>query len=125
MALVELGQARRAVADLEAGGAATSADPAVAAALAFAWSETGRAADAIRLLRGLHDSEPANLAVAMNLARLLLTATPASVRDPDAALALAARVNETTAAATRGFWAPWPRPSPAPAGQATRLRPGR
>ncbi len=82
MALVELGQARRAVADLEAGGAATSADPAVAAALAFAWSETGRAADAIRLLRGLHDREPANLTVAMNLARLLLTATPTNVARP-------------------------------------------
>ena len=50
MALVQLGEAGRAAADLEAGGAAASTDPAVAGALAFAWSETGRAPAAIDLL---------------------------------------------------------------------------
>ncbi len=48
MALVQLGESGRAVADLEAGGAAASTDPAVAGALALAWSETGRAADGDR-----------------------------------------------------------------------------
>jgi tetratricopeptide (TPR) repeat protein len=96
MALVQLGEPARAVADLEAGGASTSADPTVAGALALGWSETGRAVDAIRLLRRLRDRDPANLALAMNLARLLLTAAPASARDPIAALEIAAGVNDAT-----------------------------
>jgi len=96
MALVQTGAAARAAADLEAGGAATSPDPAVAGALALAWSEAGRGADAIALLRRTHDRDPSNLGVAMNLARLLLTASPPAVRDPEAALAIAAGVNDAT-----------------------------
>ena len=72
MALVQLGELGRAVADLEAGGAAASTDPAVAGALALAWSETGRATEAIDLLRNLHARQPTSPGVAMNLARLLL-----------------------------------------------------
>ncbi|MGE0360595.1 MAG: tetratricopeptide repeat protein [Vicinamibacterales bacterium] len=96
MALVQAGAAAGAAADLEAGGAATSPDPAVAGALALAWSETGRGADAIALLRRTHDRDPSNLGVAMNLARLLLTASPPAVRDPEAALAIATGVNDAT-----------------------------
>jgi len=96
MALVQTGAAARAAADLEAAGAATSPDPAVAGALALAWSETGRGADAIALLRRTHEGNPSNLGVAMNLARLLLTATPVTARDPEAALAFAAGVNDAT-----------------------------
>lgn len=96
MALVQLGEPARAAADLEAGGAGTSDDPALAGALALAWSEAGRASEAIGLLRRLHDRQPTNMSVAMNLSRLLLTAAPASVRDPRAALELAAGVNDAT-----------------------------
>lgn len=96
MALAQTGAAGRAVADLEAAGAATSGDVAVAGALALGWSETGRAAEAIALLRRVRAAAPADLAVSMNLARLLLTATPATVRDPEAALALVAGVNDAT-----------------------------
>jgi predicted Zn-dependent protease len=96
MALVQLGEPARAVSDLEAGGAAISSDPTVAGALALAWSETGRSVDAIRLLRTLRARDPNNLAPAMNLARLLLTAEPASVRDPVAALEIAGSANDAT-----------------------------
>ena len=96
MALVQLGEARQAAADLEAGGAAASTDPAVAGALAFAWSETGRAPAAIGLLQRLRGQHPDDLSVAMNLARLLLTAEPATARNPIAALEIASRVNDTT-----------------------------
>ena len=96
MALVQLGEAGRAAADLEAGGAAASTDPAVAGALALAWSETGRAPAAIDLLQRLRQQRPDDLSLAMNLARLLLTAEPAAARNPMAALAIAARVNDTT-----------------------------
>jgi predicted Zn-dependent protease len=96
MALVRLGEAGRAAADLEAGGAAASTDPAVAGALAFAWSETNRAPAAIDLLQRLRDQHPDDLSVAMNLARLLLTAEPATGRNPMAALEIAAGVNDAT-----------------------------
>ncbi|MGD9904979.1 MAG: tetratricopeptide repeat protein [Vicinamibacterales bacterium] len=96
MALVRSGAAARAVADLEAAGAADSADPAVAGALALAWTETGRSADAIALLRRMRERQPRNLSVTMNLARLLLTATPMALRDPEAALGLVAGVNDAT-----------------------------
>ena len=96
MALAQIGAARRAVADLEAAGAATSTDTSVAGALALGWSETGRAAEAIALLRRVHAAAPVDLAVSMNLARLLLTATPPTVRDPEAALALVVGVNDAT-----------------------------
>jgi tetratricopeptide (TPR) repeat protein len=96
MALVQLGEPARAVADLEAAGAADSTDPAVAAALALAWSESGRSVDAIALLRRMRDRQPQDLAVAMNLARLLLTAPPAGGRDAMAALEIAAAVNDAT-----------------------------
>jgi tetratricopeptide (TPR) repeat protein len=96
MALVQLGEPARAVADLEAGGARAATDPAVAGALALAWSESGRAADAVGLLRRMRDRDPNNPAVAMNLARLLLTAPPGEGRDPIAALEIAAAVNDAT-----------------------------
>ena len=96
MALVQLGESGRAVADLEAGGAATSTDPAVASALALAWSETGRAPAAIGLLQRLRVQHPDDLSLAMNLARLLLTAEPATARNPMAALEIAAQVNDRT-----------------------------
>jgi predicted Zn-dependent protease len=97
MALVQLGEPARAVADLEAAGASAATDPAVAGALALAWSESGRAVDAIALLQRVRDRNPKDLAVAMNLARLLLTAPPAGGRDPVAALEIAAAVNDATA----------------------------
>jgi protein O-mannosyl-transferase len=96
MALVQLGDPRRAAPDLEAAGAADSADPAVAGALALAWSETGRDADAITLLRAMRRRHPGDLGLSMNLARLLLTATPASLRDPVAALEIASSINDAT-----------------------------
>jgi tetratricopeptide (TPR) repeat protein len=96
MALVQLGEPARAVADLEAAGARNATDPAVAGALALAWSESGRGAEAIALLRQLRDRHPTDLAVAMNLARLLLTAPPAGGGDANAALEIAAGVNDAT-----------------------------
>lgn len=96
MALVQLGEPARAVADLEAAGARDAADPAVAGALALAWSESGRGPEAIALLRQLRDRNPKDLGVAMNLARLLLTAAPAGGGDPIAALEIAATVNDAT-----------------------------
>ncbi len=96
MALLQLGDPGRAVDDLEAAGAAEAPDPSVAGALALAWAETGRAADAIALLQGLRDRAPADLAVAMNLARLLLTVPADAGRDPFAALEIVAAVNDAT-----------------------------
>jgi tetratricopeptide (TPR) repeat protein len=96
MALVQLGDPGRAVGDLEAAGAAETSDPSVAGALALAWAEAGRAADAIALLRRVRERAPADLAVAMNLARLLLTAPPTAGGDPGAALQIAAAVNDAT-----------------------------
>jgi hypothetical protein len=96
MALVQLGEAGRAVGDLEAAGAADTADSSVASALALAWAETGRTTDAIALLGRVRDRAPHDLAVAMNLARLLLTAPATAGRDPGAALEIAAAVNDAT-----------------------------
>lgn len=99
MALVRVGEWRRAAAALEAAGAATSADPAVAGALALTWSETGRPADAVSLLRRVRQQRPDDHGVAMNLARLLLTVRPANEGDALEALALAAAVNDATGGA--------------------------
>jgi len=96
MALVQLGQAGRAVPDLETGGAAASTDLAVVGALALAWSETGRAPAAIDLLQRLREQHPDDLSLAMNLARLLLRGEPATARNPLAALEIAAQVNDRT-----------------------------
>jgi tetratricopeptide (TPR) repeat protein len=96
MARVRIGDLAGAAADLDAAGAAQSGDPAVAGALALAWSQTGRAADAVALLRRTAAAHPDDPGLAMNLARLLLTATPVDVRDPMAALQIASRVNDAT-----------------------------
>ena len=96
MARVRLGDFGAGADDLEAAGAAQSTDPAVAGALALAWAESGRAGDAIALLRRTAAAHPDDLGLAMNLARLLLSANPPVHRDPGAALQLAARVNDAT-----------------------------
>lgn len=96
MALVELGQLTRAAPDLEAGIANRAEDASVVNALAYAWSATGRAADAIALLRRELASRDNDQALVGNLARLLAAAEPPTLRNPDEALALAVRLNDAT-----------------------------
>ena len=96
MARVALGDIRQGVPDLEAGVAAGSVDPAVANALAFGWVSMNRTADAIALLTRMQTQHPNDVGLANNLARLLLTAEPASLRDPGNALAIAAQLTQTT-----------------------------
>lgn len=96
MALATRGELRRALPDLEAGVAAGNTDPAVASALALARISDGRTGDAISLLTDASTRHPDDLALAGNLARLLLTAEPSSLRDPERGLALAARAAQAT-----------------------------
>lgn len=96
MALMEVGRLDEAAADLAAARAAGDSDPSVASALAFAWTSQGKSREAIALLREGLTGHPGNLALTGNLARLLVTAEPATLRRPDEALALAAELNERT-----------------------------
>lgn len=89
MALLSLGDVARAVPDLEAAVQAGRDDAAVVNALAFAWTSVNRAADAVRLLAAAQARHADDAGVTNNLARLLLTAEPPSLRDPARALALA------------------------------------
>jgi tetratricopeptide (TPR) repeat protein len=96
IALVQTGQLARAAGDLEAALAGGLPEPSLVNALALVWASTNRAADAVALLRRARDAHPEDAALAGNLARLLLTADPPSLRDPQAALALAAPLNDRT-----------------------------
>jgi tetratricopeptide (TPR) repeat protein len=96
MALAQSGEFERAVPDLEAALADGLPEPAVANALAYGWTATGRTGDAIALLRRALAASPADASLAANLARLLVTAEPPSLRAPDEALTLAAGLNDRT-----------------------------
>ncbi len=96
MALVALGDVRRGVPDLEAAVRAGNQDPAVANALAFGWVAMQRSAEAIALLTKTQTAHPNDIGLANNLARLLLTAEPPSLRDPGNALAIAAQLTTLT-----------------------------
>ena len=96
MANLELDHVTRGAADLDAAVQGGLDDPVITNALAFAWSTTGRAADALDLLRRALARRPDERATAGNLARLLVTAEPATLRDSNAALALAAQLNDVT-----------------------------
>lgn len=96
MALMETGRLGEAAADLAAARTAGDRAPAVASALAYAWSSLGRHAEALNLLRESLRDAPGDLAITGNLARLLVTAEPATLRDADEALRLAAQLNDRT-----------------------------
>jgi len=96
MALATRGELARALSDLEAAVAAGNTEPAVASALAFARVSDGRVADAIALLTATAARYPDEPALVANLARLLLTAEPPTLRDPARGLALAARAAQAT-----------------------------
>ena len=96
MARIGLGDAAHGVPDLEAAVQAGNQNPAVANALAFGWVAMNRAADAITLLTKTQTEHPDDFGLASNLARLLLTAEPPSLRDPAKALALASQVTALT-----------------------------
>jgi protein O-mannosyl-transferase len=96
MALATRGELARALPDLEAGVAAGSTDPAVVSALAFSRVAVGRTADAITLLTDTSARHPDDLGLANNLARLLVTAEPATLRDPARALEISARITQAT-----------------------------
>ena len=96
MALAQAGQFARAVPDLEAATAGTVPEPAVVNALAYGYAATGRAADGLALLRRAHAASPAEPTIAANLARLLVTADPPSLRAPLESLEIAAALNDRT-----------------------------
>ncbi|MEP7116716.1 MAG: hypothetical protein ABI880_04000 [Acidobacteriota bacterium] len=98
MARVSLGDVTGGVPDLEAAVAGGHDDPAVASALAFAWVTLQRSADAIALLTKAQAAHPDDLGLANNLARLLLTAEPPTLRDPTTALSIAAQINQMNGA---------------------------
>lgn len=99
MALAQAGEFARAVPDLEAATAATAPEPAVANALAFGYAATGRAADGLALLRRARTAHPDDASIAANLARLLVTADPPSLRAPLEALEIAAALNDRSGGA--------------------------
>lgn len=96
MARAQLGQLGPAAEDLAASLGPTLPDSPVVSALAMAWAATGRGADAVALLQRARRERPDDAAIAGNLAQLLLTAEPPSLRDADAALAIAAPLNDRT-----------------------------
>jgi hypothetical protein len=57
---------------------------------------TGRGAEAVPLLAGAVERHPGDVGLAANLARLLVTIEPASLRQPARALELAVRANDAT-----------------------------
>ncbi len=94
MALVQVGRLDRGAADLEVALPAGLPETPVVSALAFAWAATGRGGDAVTLLQRTQRARPDDAALAGNLARLLLTVDPPALRDPAAALALTAPLND-------------------------------
>jgi tetratricopeptide (TPR) repeat protein len=96
MAALQSGDLARAVADLEAAVRDGEDDPAVVGGLAYALAATGRGAEAVPLLTRAVERHADDVAMASNLARLLVTVEPASLRDPNRALQLAARANDAT-----------------------------
>lgn len=94
MAHARLGRLDRAAADLEPAIVGALPETPVVSTLAFAWASTGRAGEALALLQRAHRERPGDADLAGNFAQLLLTADPPSLRDPAAALALAAPLNE-------------------------------
>jgi tetratricopeptide (TPR) repeat protein len=94
--LMRLGRATEATADLSAAYDADVRDATVCNALAFALTETGRAADAVTVLKQAVDRYPDDVNLTHNLARLLATAPDPRVRDASLALQLALRVRDRT-----------------------------
>lgn len=96
MAALQSGDVTRAAADLTQVVREGEDDPAVIGALAYALMATGRAADAVPLLAGAVERHPGDVGLTSNLARLLVTVEPESLRQPARALELAVRANEAT-----------------------------
>lgn len=96
MAAMQSGDIRRAADDLAIAVREGEDDPAVIGALGFALTATGWGADAVQLLTRAVERHPADVGLANNLARLLVTVEPASLRQPTRALELAARANDAT-----------------------------
>jgi tetratricopeptide (TPR) repeat protein len=96
MAALQTGDVALAAADLEIAVRDGEDDPAVIGALAYAWVATGRGAEAVPLLVRAVERHPADVGLASNLARLLVTVEPASLRQPARALELAVRANDAT-----------------------------
>jgi tetratricopeptide (TPR) repeat protein len=96
MAALQSGDVARAADDLAMAVRDGEDDPAVVGALAYALMATGRGAEALPLLTRAVERHPAEVGLASNLARLLVTVEPASLRDPARALQLAARANDAT-----------------------------
>jgi Flp pilus assembly protein TadD len=96
MAALQTGDVTRAAFDLALAVRAGEDDPAVIGALAYALMATGRGADAVPLLAGAVERHPGDIGLAANLARLLVTIEPASLRQPARALELAVRANDAT-----------------------------
>jgi tetratricopeptide (TPR) repeat protein len=96
MAALQSGDVARAAADLALAVRDGEDDPAVIGALAYALVATGRGAEAVPLLTRALERSPTDVGLTSNLARLLVTVEPASLRDPVRALQLAARSNDAT-----------------------------
>jgi tetratricopeptide (TPR) repeat protein len=96
MAALQAGDVARAADDLAMAVRNGEDDPAVIGAFAYVLVATGRGADAVPLLTRAVERSPADVGLASNLARLLVTVQPPSLRDPDRALRLAARANDAT-----------------------------
>lgn len=96
MAALQSGDLTRAAADLSAAVRDGEDDPAVIGALAYALTATGRGAEAVPLLARAVERHPSDAGLASNLARLLVTIEPASLRQPARALELAVRANDAT-----------------------------
>jgi protein O-mannosyl-transferase len=96
MAALQTGDVERAASDLATAVRDGEDDPAVIGALAYALAVTGRGAEAVPLLTRAVERHPADIGLASNLARLLVTVEPASLRLPARALELAVRANDAT-----------------------------
>lgn len=96
MAALQAGDVTRAAADLAAAVRDGEDDPAVIGALGYALVATGRSAEAVPLLAGAVERHPGDAGLASNLARLLVTIEPPSLREPARALELAVRANDAT-----------------------------
>jgi tetratricopeptide (TPR) repeat protein len=96
MAALQSGDVARAAADLAIAARDGEDNPAVIGALAYSLAATGRGAEAVPLLTRAVERHPTDVGLTSNLARLLVTIEPASLRQPDRALELAARANDAT-----------------------------
>ena len=94
MAALQSGNLDRAADDLMTAVREGEEDPAVIGALGYALMATGRGAEAVPLLTRAAERHPADVGLANNLARLLVTVEPTSLRQPTHALELAARAND-------------------------------